>query len=259
MTEIQAEGLSTAAQNPSRLWNGVDSPGWCWVNIWVPYFQKAQWAVGYWTGTEWVLPGGSINRLATPLIIDIGVPIDQPTAEMPPEPCTGRYWWYKSKAQPNTWNLGFAGGFDLVLDESGQDCIDLQDVAVVGPDALYVQEAEARESRWYWVKLQDVDDPQQSRWSVGKWTGNEWIFPGIGANEFSQSQIRGFSDYIDDPSTEVAPPDTVSEYWWYKTKAQPDTWVIGWGYGDHFLDSALDSISLDDIAVVCPGPITFPG
>src|ERR1700760_1792384 len=99
------------------------------------------------------------------------------------------------------------------------------------------------------------------RWSVGKWTGNEWIFPGIGANDFSKCQIRGFSDYLDDPTTEVVPPDTVSEYWWYKTKVQPDTWVIGWGNGDHFLggDSALDSISLDDIAVVFPGPITFPG
>ena len=133
MSEKQAEGLSTAAQNPSpermgsgvkgrtvqgrddqRLWNGVDSPGWFWVNIWVPYFQQAKWAVGYWTGNEWVLPGGSINRLTTSLIIDISQPIDQPpTAEMPPAPCTGRYLWYKSKAQPNTWNLGFAGGSDL--------------------------------------------------------------------------------------------------------------------------------------------------
>jgi hypothetical protein len=84
-----------------------------------------------------------------------------------------------------------------------------------------------RDPGWYWVKL--LLDVGQSSWWSGQWTGNEWRFPDLQGNP---PPIIDIGSAIAPPSS--GQPPSPSQQWenafyWLKTKAQPDTWQIGFG------------------------------
>lgn len=242
---------------------GIDT-AWYWVMFWVPKQQQAQWAPGYWTGNKWVFPGFGCDGVGRSSFIRRGAQIFPPSTSLGAGCGTGAYWWYTTNAQPDTWMIGFGQGNGFLWGESYPDFISLNDIAKTGdgPLPLDAGQVAVLDTGWYWVKFW-IPDRQQAQWSVGQWTGSEWVFPGIDADAVAKSPMIDFGMVlIDPPSTGVTPPPTVGDslYCWYKAKAQPNTWVIGWGCGDHFLggESALDTISLDDIAVVGPEPLTAP-
>jgi hypothetical protein len=241
---------------------GLDT-GWYWVTLWDRVSQTAKWFPARWTGSGWVFPNMDPTYIYESPITDRGIAIYTPSTSVEPPsefPVDGSYWWYKTKAQPDTWTIGFGVGEQMIWGESGGDSISLDDIAVVdGSGGLVPNTNTPLITGWYWVKLW-VSNRQQAEWCPGRWTGNEWVLPGFAFDDLPNSSIINFGGLMFMPSSAVAPPPEVTGYCWYKAKAQPDTWMVGWGCGNYLLWGAgtLCSISLDEIAVVSQEPVTAP-
>ena len=117
-------------------------PGWYWCKRWWPsgnndFNGSVEWEAGNWTGDEWLfLDVGNDIVGGQPPIIDFGSAIAPPSSEQIPSQTyeADSLWWLKTKAQPDTWQLGQSWTDSFVL--GGGNSVDCGDLYMVGPDAL---------------------------------------------------------------------------------------------------------------------------